>query len=155
MFFTCYLLPVNSCIPKAYSEPWQTSEIEGLAKTVNDGWKPLIIFTKRSILDLRQVSEHASVLNPSTGKYRTEKRFVWTLFRYWLFPLNFLKYSFQISADYQGRARLEEKTLVLETSIVADDGFYICETSKNGEVEKGHPIKVTIEGIYWHTDIAS
>ena len=36
--------------PKAYMKPCQTSKMEGFAKIVN-GWKSLIIFAKRSILD--------------------------------------------------------------------------------------------------------
>ena len=44
---------------EAYSEPCQTSKIESFAKIVN-GFMPLTIFAKRSILDVWQGSEYAS-----------------------------------------------------------------------------------------------
>ena len=42
--------------PEAYSEPSGTSKMEFFAKIVN-GWKPLTIFAKSSILDIRLGSE--------------------------------------------------------------------------------------------------
>ena len=38
-------------IPEAYSEPSQTSKMERFGK-IADGQKPVIIFTKRCILDV-------------------------------------------------------------------------------------------------------
>ena len=47
-------------ILKSYSEPCQTSKLERFAKIV-DGFKPLTIFAKRSILDVRQGYEYVFV----------------------------------------------------------------------------------------------
>ena len=44
---------------EAYSEPSQTYKMERFVKTVS-GQKPLIIFTKRSILDAWQGSEYTT-----------------------------------------------------------------------------------------------
>ena len=46
---------------EAYSEKYQTSKMERFVKTVN-GVKLLIIFAKRSILDVWQGCEYASLL---------------------------------------------------------------------------------------------
>ena len=43
---------------KAYSKSCEASKIECFAKIVN-GFKPLTIFAKRSILKVRKCSEHA------------------------------------------------------------------------------------------------
>ena len=44
---------------QVYNETIQTSKIEPFVKLVN-GWKPLIIFAKRFILDIWLGSEYAS-----------------------------------------------------------------------------------------------
>ena len=46
-------------VSEAYSEPSQTSKIELFEKVVN-GFQPLTIFEKSSILDVWQGSEYAS-----------------------------------------------------------------------------------------------
>ena len=46
------------CSPEAYSEPCQTSQMECFTKIINY----LTIFAERSILDVWQGSEHASVV---------------------------------------------------------------------------------------------
>ena len=46
---------------EAYSVPCQTSKMDTFEKIVND-LKPLIVFTKRYILGVRQDSEYASIL---------------------------------------------------------------------------------------------
>ena len=58
---TCFELGSSfaTLFKKAYSKPCLTSEMELFAKIVN-GLKPLTVFTKSSILDLGQGSEHAS-----------------------------------------------------------------------------------------------
>ena len=49
---------------EAYSESSLTSKMEFLAEIVND-WKPLTIFTKNSILDVRLGSEYLYKLSDS------------------------------------------------------------------------------------------
>ena len=56
-FSKCFISSITklfSCIlirdPKPYSEPYQTSKMESFAKIVN-GFQPLTIFAKRSIID--------------------------------------------------------------------------------------------------------
>ena len=44
---------------EVYPEPYQTSKMELLAKIVN-GFQPLTIFAKSSILDVRQGSKYTS-----------------------------------------------------------------------------------------------
>ena len=44
---------------EAYSDPWKTSEVELFAKLVNN-WKPIIVCTRNSVLDVWNISEHAS-----------------------------------------------------------------------------------------------
>ena len=68
-FFTTYPMltpPLSSWdnikISETFSEPSQTSKTELFAKIINN-WKPLTIFTKSSILDVRLGSEYASELN--------------------------------------------------------------------------------------------
>ena len=46
-------------ISETYLEPCQTSKM-GLFEKIVDGWKPLTLFVKSSILDLSQDSKHAS-----------------------------------------------------------------------------------------------
>ena len=59
-FFISSRIPKNSkLISEAYSEPSWTSKMDLFAKIVN-GWTPLTIFAKRSILDVRLGSEYAS-----------------------------------------------------------------------------------------------
>ena len=57
-FWNTFWLKINKRV-EAYSEHWQQSQIELFAKIVN-GFQPLIIFTKSSILDVWQGSEYAS-----------------------------------------------------------------------------------------------
>ena len=54
------LIPAN--LTEAFSVSCKTSEMEHFAKLIN-GWKPLIIFTKRSILVVWQSSEYVFVKN--------------------------------------------------------------------------------------------
>ena len=50
----------ESCIPTAYSEPCQTSQIVRFAKIVKS-FEPLTVCVKGSILDVLQGSQYASV----------------------------------------------------------------------------------------------
>ena len=54
-----YLEKVSIFIAEAHSEPFETTKIERFAK-IFDSYRPLTVFTKRSILDLWQA--YASVL---------------------------------------------------------------------------------------------
>ena len=62
-FSKCFISSITklfSCIlirdPKPYSEPYQTSKMESFAKIVN-GFQPLTIFAKSSIIDAGQAFE--------------------------------------------------------------------------------------------------
>ena len=54
-----------------YSQPCQTSKMENFVKIVN-GYKPLTIFAKPSILDVSQVSEYTSGIDGFLFKLRHE-----------------------------------------------------------------------------------
>ena len=54
----CYETGSHTFVAEAYPETYQTSKMEGFTKIVNT-WKPLTIFTKRSILDVWQGSKGA------------------------------------------------------------------------------------------------
>ena len=59
IFFVKTLFTSN-VFAEAYSEPCQTSKIEIFSEIVNRS-KPLIVFAKHSILDVRQDQEYASI----------------------------------------------------------------------------------------------
>ena len=51
----------NNRLTERYSEPYQTSKMELFVK-VAIGWKPLIILTKNSVIDVWQACEYGSGL---------------------------------------------------------------------------------------------
>ena len=59
---------VKYCVKDAYSEPRQTSKVEYFANIVN-GLSLFTFFAERSILDVYQSFDYASVINIKTSKY--------------------------------------------------------------------------------------
>ena len=63
--------PETATDTEVYSERYLTSKIESFA-IKNNNWKPLVFFTKNSVLDVWQVSEHTSETDLSSKIFQLE-----------------------------------------------------------------------------------